>query len=104
MNSPSFRKKGLGSAVTSPLSSVLWQHTLISQRPFHPGWVWPIFRKKTDEYTSYTLKVAIRNFKTDYKDFFSFDYLNFFVLFCFSFRLGVLDDLLETTDLPSVPP
>ena len=60
--------------------------------------------KKTDEYTSYTLKVAIRNFKTDYKGFFSFDYLNFFVLFCFSFRLGVLDDLLETTDLPSVPP
>ena len=44
------RKKGLGSAVAGPFSSVLRKHTLLSQRPFHPGWVLANFLKRKESY------------------------------------------------------
>ena len=50
INSLPLRKKGLGSAVAGPFSSVLRQHTLLSQRPFHPGWVLANFQKRKKSY------------------------------------------------------
>ena len=50
INSLPLRKKGLGSAVAGLFSAVLRQHMLLSQRPFHPGWVLANFQKRKKSY------------------------------------------------------